>query len=67
MSIENGARLLRRLRDDGTARERVRAIGSETFEEISADLGASCTAAEVVAALAREIEGERFHEPYHEG
>jgi hypothetical protein len=67
MSIENGARLLRRLRDDGTARERVRAIGNETFEEISADLGASCTAAEVVAALAREIEGERFHEPYHQG
>jgi len=67
MSIENGARLLRQLRDNGTVRERLRTIGGESFEAISAELGASCTAAEVVAALAREIEGERFHEPYHEG
>jgi len=67
MSIENGARFLRRLREDDELRARVRTIGTETFETISADLGASCTAAEVVAAMARQLEGEQFHEPYHEG
>jgi len=67
MSIENGARFLRRLREDDKLRARVRTIGHETFQAISADLGASCTAAEVVAAIARELEGEQFHEPYHEG
>jgi len=67
LSIENGARLLRRLRSDAGARQKLRVIGTEKFEDISAELGASCTAAEVVAALAREIEGEAFHAPYHEG
>jgi len=67
MSIENGARLLRRLRTDADARQRLRVIGSDRFEDVTAELGASCTAAEVVAALAREIEGEEFHAPYHEG
>ena len=67
MSIENGARLLRRLRADAGARERLRVIGADAFEEITAELGASCTAAEVVAALAREIEGEELYAPYHEG
>ena len=67
MSIENGARLLRRLRTDPGARQRLRVISTENFEDISAELGASCSAAEVVAALAREIEGEEFHAPYHEG
>ncbi len=67
MSIENGARFLRRLRSDAGLREKVRKVGDERFEAISAAAGASCTAAEVVAAIAREFEGERFHEPYHEG
>lgn len=67
MSIENGARLLRRLHSDPQARQRLRAIGAEKFEDITAELGASCTAAEVVAALAREIEGEALYAPYHEG
>ncbi len=67
MSIENGARFLRRLRSDAALREKVRTTGNEAFEAISAAAGSSCTAAEVVAAMAREIEGERFHEPYHEG
>ena len=67
MSIENGARFLRRLRGDRDVRARVRTVGSVTFEAISAELGASCTAEEVVAAIARELDGERFHEPYHEG
>ncbi|MGI9325125.1 MAG: hypothetical protein ACR2PZ_07890 [Pseudomonadales bacterium] len=67
MSIENGARFLRRLRDDANLRAQVRRIGEEPFEAISAAAGASCSAAEVIAAIARELESERFHEPYHEG
>ena len=67
MSIENGARFLRRLRSDAGLRKKVRTVGDEAFETISAAAGSSCTAAEVVAAIAREFEGERFHEPYHEG
>ncbi len=67
MSIENGARFLRRMQSDPKLREQVRVIGDEPFEALSAAAGASCSAAEVVAAIAREIEGERFHEPYHEG
>ena len=67
MSIENGARFLRRLKEDAKLRATVRRIGDQPFEAISAAAGASCSAAEVVAAMAREFEGERFHEPYHEG
>ena len=67
MSIENGARFLRRMQADPKLREQVRVIRDEPFEAISAAAGASCSAAEVIAAMAREIEGERFHEPYHEG
>ena len=67
MSIENGARFLRRLRNQPSLRAQVREIGDQPFETLSAEAGASCTAAEVVAALAREIEGESFHEPYHDG
>ena len=67
MSIENGARFLRRLRSDASLRQKVRTISEEPFEDLSAAAGSSCSAAEVVAAITREIEGERFHEPYHEG
>ena len=67
MSIENGARFLRRLRSDANLRQQVRTLGQEPFEALSAAAGASCSATEVVAAMAREMEGERFHEPYHEG
>jgi hypothetical protein len=67
MSIENGARFLRRLRSDAELRKQVRTISEAPFESLSAAAGASCSASEVVAAIAREIEGERFHEPYHEG
>lgn len=67
MSIENGARFLRRLRSDANLRQQVRTLEDQPFEAITAAAGSSCSAAEVVAAVAREIEGERFHEPYHEG
>ena len=67
MSIENGSRFLRRMRADADLRAKVRSIGEQPFEALSAAAGASCSAAEVVAAIARELEGERFHEPYHQG
>ncbi len=67
MSIENGARFLRRLRSEAGLRQQFRQLSDEPFEALTAAAGSSCTAAEVVAAIAREIEGERFHEPYHEG
>lgn len=67
MSIENGARFLRRLREDKALREQVRQVSAEPFESVTAAAGASCSAAEVVAAIARELEGEHFHEPYHQG
>jgi hypothetical protein len=56
MSIENGERFIRFLRDDPELRERVRAGGSDRFEELSAQAGASCRAYDVVMALVRELE-----------
>lgn len=55
MSIENGARFVRILRQDESLRERLRTEGQDNFEEISASAGASCTAFEVVAALLRDM------------
>jgi hypothetical protein len=56
MSIENGARFVRMLRQDPALRERVRAGGEQAFEEISAAAGASCTAFEVAAAMLRDMD-----------
>lgn len=55
MSIENGERLIRFLRDDPALRERVLAGGGVRFEQLSAEAGASCRAFDVVAALVREM------------
>lgn len=59
MSIENGERFIRFLRENPKLREQVRAGGSARFEEISAGAGASCHAYEVVAALVREIDAQQ--------
>ncbi len=56
MSIENGERFIRFLREDPALREQVRAGGSERFEQVSAEAGASCRAYDVVAALVREMD-----------
>jgi hypothetical protein len=56
MSIENGARFARLLRQDQTLRERLREEGEERFEDISAAAGASCTAFEFVAAMLRDMD-----------
>jgi hypothetical protein len=58
MSIENGERLIRFLRDDPALRERVLAAGGARFEQLSAEAGASCRAFDVVAALVREMSRE---------
>ncbi len=56
MSIENGERFIRFLRENPPLREQVRAGGSERFEQISAEAGASCRAYDLVAALVREMD-----------
>jgi hypothetical protein len=56
MSIENGARLARMLRQDPALRERLRRGGADGFEEVSAAAGASCTSFEVVAAMLRDLD-----------
>ncbi|HEX7035439.1 MAG TPA: hypothetical protein VF210_06670 [Pseudomonadales bacterium] len=59
MSIENGQRFIRFLRENPKLREQVRDGGSARFEAISAEAGASCHPYEVVAALVREIDAQR--------
>ncbi len=56
MSIENGARFLRRMRKDAALREQVVRAGADGFLEASAAAGASASAYDVVVALAREID-----------
>lgn len=56
MSIENGQRLLRLLSDNAALRDQVKQQGDAAFEAISASVGASATAWEVVVAAIREIE-----------
>lgn len=55
MSVENGERFVRKLREDGALREKVRAEGEHGFLEVSAAADASCTPFEVVAAFLREM------------
>ena len=56
MSIENGERFIRLLKEDKVLREKVREEGDSNFLAISAAADASCTPFEVVAALLREME-----------
>ena len=59
MSIENGARFIRRLRGDRALRERILAAGADAFLAVTAAAGASASAYDVVAALAREVDTPR--------
>lgn len=56
MSIENGERFVRFLRENPSLREQVRAGGGARFEAVSAGAGASCRAYDVVIALLREMD-----------
>ena len=56
MSIENGARFVRRLRGDAELRAKVLRAGDAGFQNLTAAAGASASAYDVVAALARELE-----------
>ena len=58
MSIENGARFMRKLRDDPALRQKVLAGGAEGFLQATADAGASASAYDVVAALVKAMEAE---------
>ena len=53
MSIENADRLLRFMDRDSRLREKVRTAGVDGFEDVAAQAGASCTAYDVVCAIAR--------------
>ncbi|MBM4202569.1 MAG: hypothetical protein FJ194_00265 [Gammaproteobacteria bacterium] len=56
MSIENGERFLRLLKNNAQLREQVKKHGPAAFETLSASSGASSTSWEVVVAAIREIE-----------
>jgi hypothetical protein len=56
MSVENGERFIRLLRQDESLREKVRTGGENDFLAVSEAAEASCTTYEVVAALLREME-----------
>ena len=58
MSIENGARFIRKLREDPTLRQRVLNAGDDAFVRVSAAAGASASAYDVVAALTRQLDAE---------
>ena len=45
MSVENAERFVRFLREDAELRAKVNAAGWESFQEVSAGAGASCTTA----------------------
>ena len=57
MSIENGERLIRLMKDDATLAERVAGAGPEDFEDVTAEAGASATPYDVIRALVRELHG----------
>jgi hypothetical protein len=59
MSIENGERFLRLLKNNPELREQVKKSGPAAFETLSASAGASSTSWEVVVAAIREIEGRK--------
>lgn len=56
MSVENGERFIRILREDSELRQRVRESGEQAFLDLSAEAGASCTPFEVVSALVRDMD-----------
>jgi hypothetical protein len=57
MSIENGERLIRMMRENPDLAEQVAHAGPADFEEVTAAAGASATPYDVVAALVRELHG----------
>ena len=56
MSVENGERFIRMLKDNADLRKKVRAAGDTGFIELSTAAGASCTTFEVVSAMVRQLE-----------
>lgn len=58
MSIENGERFIRRLREDPALRAKVLQGGADSFLQASAGAGASASAYDVVAAMTKQIEAE---------
>jgi len=53
MSVENAERFVRFMKESDELKEKVRTCGPEDFAAVTNAAGASCTAYEVVCALAR--------------
>jgi predicted ribosomally synthesized peptide with nif11-like leader len=53
MSVENAERFIRFMKEDDGLKEKVRTCGPKEFTAVANAAGASCTAYEVVCALAR--------------
>ncbi len=60
MSIENGERMIRMLKENETLRSAIKERGQTEFETVSAEAGASATAFDVVAAFIRSIENDEY-------
>lgn len=58
MSVENGERFIRLLKQDPELRHKVRDLGEGGFLGISAESQASCTPFEVVSAMLREMDAD---------
>ena len=58
MSVENGDRFIKLLKQDPALRKKVRQQGEAAFLEISAEAQASCTPFEVVSAMIRNLDRE---------
>lgn len=55
MSIENAARFVRFMKEDPALREKAMNAGSERFETVTREAGASCTAYQVVQCLIKDV------------
>ena len=60
MSVENGERFIRLLKEDPELRARVRKQGEAAFLTVSAESQASCTPYEVVSAMIRAMDTGRL-------
>lgn len=56
MSVENGERFIRLLKEDPALRAKVRKEGESAFLALSAEAQASCTPYEVVSAMIRDLD-----------
>ena len=56
MSVQNADRLIRFMKDDKDLQKKVLQSGPENFEAVTAEAGASCTAYDLVCAVAKALD-----------